>query len=130
LRGFQGAAGANINRGDGRGFQGAAGFNVLRGHMQGAQMTGGFNWARSVGGAQLAPVNASRDVRGAQAGVLNVATGKVAGAQLGVINYADEADAQVGVISISRKGGVYADVWTSDIAAINVALKFRAKYTY
>lgn len=130
LRGFQGAGGANVVLGDGRGYQGAGGFNVLRGHMQGVQMAGGFNWARSAGGAQLAPINASRDVRGAQLGVINVAAGKVAGAQVGVINYADEADAQVGVISVSRKGGVYADVWTSDLAAINLAVKFRAKYTY
>ena len=130
LRGVQGAAGFNMVRGDGYGVQAAAGVNSVRGHMRGIQAAAGVNWARSVAGMQLAPVNATTEVRGAQVGVINTSTGKVSGAQIGVINYADEADAQVGVISVSRKGGVFADVWTSDLAAINLAIKFRAKYTY
>lgn len=128
--GVQGAAGGNVVGGDGRGLQAGGGFNVLRGHVRGMQATAGFNWARSVSGLQAAQINAAREVHGAQLGSINVATGTVRGAQLGVINYADEADAQVGVINVSRKGGVFADVWTSDTAAVNVALKLRAKYTY
>jgi len=130
LGGVQGAAGFNMVRGDGYGVQAAGGVNTVRGHMRGIQAAGGVNWARSIAGAQIAPVNATSDVRGSQVGVINAATGKVSGAQFGVINYADEADAQVGVISVSRKGGIYADVWTSDLAAVNLAVKFRAKYTY
>lgn len=130
LRGVQGAAGVNSVGGDALGIQAAAGVNVVRGHMRGIQATGGVNWARSVAGAQLAPVNAAREIRGAQVGVIDVAAGKVRGAQIGVINYAEEADAQVGVLNVTRKGGIYADIWTSDIAALNLAVKFRAKYTY
>ncbi|MDC0722114.1 caspase family protein [Nannocystis bainbridge] len=130
MRGVQGAAGFNSVGGDGRGVQAAAGVNVLRGHMRGVQAAGGVNWARSVGGAQIAPVNVSKEVGGAQVGVIGVTTGKVRGAQVGVFNYADEADAQIGVLNITRKGGIYADIWTSDIAAFNLAVKFRAKYTY
>lgn len=128
--GVQGAAAANVVLGDSYGVQAAGAVNVLGGHARGVQAAGGVNWARSVAGLQVASINASRDIRGAQLGAINVAAGKVGGAQVGVINYADEADAQVGVISVSRKGGVYADVWTSDTAAVNVALKLRAKYTY
>ncbi|MCY1056365.1 caspase family protein [Nannocystis sp. SCPEA4] len=130
MRGVQGAAGVNVVGGDASGVQAAAGVNVIRGHMRGIQAAGGVNWARSIAGAQIAPISVTRDVRGAQVGVIGVAAGKVSGAQIGVINYADEADAQVGVINVTRKGGIYADVWTSDIAAINLAVKFRAKYTY
>jgi hypothetical protein len=130
LRGVQGAAGFNSIGGDASGVQAAAGVNVVRGHMRGIQAAAGVNWARSISGIQIAPVTATRDVSGAQIGVIDVAAGKVRGAQVGVINYADEADAQVGVLNITRKGGIYADIWTSDIAALNLAVKFRAKYTY
>ncbi|MFZ6184479.1 caspase family protein [Nannocystis pusilla] len=130
LRGVQGAAGFNSVGGDALGVQAAAGVNVVRGHMRGIQAVGGVNWARSVAGIQIAPVNVTKEIRGAQVGVIGVAAGKVRGAQIGVINYADEADAQVGVLNVTRKGGIYADIWTSDIAALNLAVKFRAKYTY
>ena len=130
LRGVQGAAGFNSVGGDAHGVQAAAGVNVVRGHIRGIQGAAGVNWARSVAGAQIAPVNVTREVHGAQVGVIDVAAGKVRGAQIGVINYADEADAQVGVINVTRKGGIFADIWTSDIAALNLAVKFRAKYTY
>ncbi len=128
--GLQSAAAVNVTRGDLRGLQAAAAVNVLTGHARGLQATAGVNWARSIGGAQVAPINAAREVVGAQIGMINVASGKVRGAQVGLINFADEVDASVGLIGISRKGGVFADVWTSDIAALNVAVKFRAKYTY
>ncbi|WAS93293.1 caspase family protein [Nannocystis punicea] len=128
--GVQAAAGVNVARGNLRGVQAAAGVNVVGGHMRGIQAAAGVNWARSISGIQIAPVTATRDVSGAQIGVIDVAAGKVRGAQVGVINYADEADAQVGVLNITRKGGIYADIWTSDVAALNLAVKFRAKYTY
>ena len=113
--GVQGAIAGNVTRGDVRGVQAAGGINVLGGHIRGVQAAGGVNWARSAQGLQVGAINTTRRIRGAQ---------------LGVINVAGEADAQVGVISVSRKGGVFADVWTSDTAAVNVALKLRAKYTY
>lgn len=127
--GVQGAAGVNVVRGELRGLQAAGMVNVLDGHVRGLQAAGLANRARSVAGAQLGTINAAKEVRGAQLGLFNVARGK-AGAQVGLINYGDEVGASVGLIGISRKHGVFADVWTSDTAAINVAVKFRAKYTY
>lgn len=130
MHGLQGAAGFNYVGGDAFGLQASAGANVLRGHMRGLQAVAGVNYARSVSGAQLGNINVADGIHGGQVGSINVASGSVRGAQIGVINYADEADAQVGVINVTRKGGVFADVWTSDVAAFNLAVKFRAKYTY
>jgi hypothetical protein len=127
--GTQGAAGVNVVAGNFAGVQAAGGVNVVVGKLGGLQASGGYNWAHTVAGAQLAPINTARRVRGAQLGVLNIG-GKLRGAQVGVLNIADEADAQVGVLSITRKGGVWADVWTSDTAALNLAIKFRARHTY
>jgi len=127
--GMQAAAGVNVVRNSLRGAQASAGFNFVGGAMHGMQATAGVNWAHTVRGAQLAPINTARRVRGAQLGVLNVG-GTIRGAQVGVLNIADEADAQIGLLGITRKGGVWADVWASDTAAINVAVKFRARYTY
>ena len=127
--GVQGAVAGNVVQGEVRGLQAGGGFNALSGHVRGLQAVGGVNWARSVDGGQIGAINTARKVRGGQAGIVNVTTGRV-GAQVGVINYADEATASVGLIGISRKHGVFADVWTSDTAAINLAIKFRAKYTY
>lgn len=129
LFGTQGAGAVNVVSGNLGGLQAAGGVNVVRGKLGGLQASGGVNWAHTVVGAQLASINAARRLRGAQLGVVNVA-GKVRGAQVGVLNIADEADAQVGVLSITRKGGVWADVWTSDTAALNVTVKFRARHTY
>lgn len=128
--GLQGAGAANVVRGELRGLQAAGGFNALSGHARGLQAAGVVNWARSVDGGQVGTINTAREVRGAQVGLFNVASGQVRGAQVGLINYADEANASVGLIGVSRKHGVFADVWTSDTAAINLAIKFRAKYTY
>lgn len=157
VHGVQGAGAVNVVGGDAGGLQAAGGVNVTVGVARGLQAAGGFNWARRVAGLQLAPVNAAGEVRGAQVGVvngsggatgtqvgvvngsgdetraqvglINVSRGSV-GAQVGLLNFAREARASVGLLSITRKGGVFADVWTSDVAALNVAVKFRAKYTY
>lgn len=128
--GVQGAVAVNVTSGDARGIQAAGGVNVLAGHMRGVQAAAGVNRARSVAGLQVATINVSRDVHGAQLGLVNVSSGAVRGAQLGLINVAREADAQVGLLGVTRNGGVFADVWTSDTAALNLAVKFRAKYTY
>ena len=130
FHGLQGAATANFLGGDLHGLQAALGLNVLGGHGRGLQATAGVNWARSVDGAQLGVLNLGKEFRGAQLGVFNVASGRVRGAQVGLINYADEADASVALLGMTRKGGVFVDVWTADTAALNLAFKFRAKYTY
>jgi hypothetical protein len=130
FHGVQAASGVNVNRGDGRGVQASAGVNVNRGELRGLQAAAGVNWAKRVQGAQLGGLNTAREVRGAQLGLLNVAADTVRGAQVGLLNIAEEADAQVGLLGFTRKGGVRADVWTGDVAAINVGVRFRARYTY
>jgi hypothetical protein len=129
VRGVQGAVGLNLVRGPVHGLQAAAGVNLAR-SVRGLQAAAGVNWAEAVAGVQLGSIDTAREVRGAQLGVVNVARGRVRGAQLGVINYADEADASVGLLGITRKGGVWLDLWTSDVAAFHLGVKFRAKYTY
>ncbi|MBA3550585.1 MAG: caspase family protein [Nannocystis sp.] len=144
VHGYQASAGVNVVRGGLRGVQAATGLNLVLGHGAGLQVSGVnvvggelrgmqagvINWGKRVHGVQLAPLNTAREIRGAQLGALNVAAKGVRGAQVGILNMAEEADAQVGLLSITRKGGVQADVWTSDVAAFNVAVKFRARYTY
>lgn len=130
VRGLQGAAGVNVVRGDAGGVQAAGGVNVVGGELRGLQAAGGVNWAAGVRGLQLASINAARRVHGAQLGLLGVAADRVRGVQVGLLNVAEEADAQVGLLSVTRKGGVAADVWTGDVAALNVAVRFRARHTY
>jgi hypothetical protein len=112
-----------------RGAQLAGVANVV-GRAAGTQATFGFNWAGSIRGAQLAVVNVGRrEVAGVQLGVVNVG-GNIRGAQLGLFNFARRSDASLGLLSVTREGGVHADVWTSDTAAFNVGVRFDAKYTY
>ena len=146
MEGVQISAGVNVVDGPGRGFQNSAGLNVAR-SFEGAQIVGGVNVAREhleglqlaaglnavggpVDGAQIGTVNTSKDLKGIQLGVINVAAGRVKGIQFGVINVADDADASVGVIGISRKHGVGLNVWTSDIAAVNLGARFHTRFTY
>ncbi len=77
---------ANFVRGVPRGLLLGAGLNAHRGTLEGA----------SIGTANLA----LGDVEGTQIGVANIAR-RVHGLQLGVVNVAEEADAAVGVLSLS-----------------------------
>ncbi len=131
VRGYQSTIGVNITRGSLRGFQSAGVANVVGGELTGFQAAGAANIARAPlrGMQAAAALNWAPRLRGAQLGAINTA-GRVRGVQLGIVNVARDADAQVGLISVSGKGGIWADVWTSDTAAINVAMKLRARYTY
>lgn len=146
VQGISMAFGADIVREHVRGVQWTGGAGVIRGRLSGAQLSTGFNWVtEDARGAQLSLVgnragrvyglqgtilaNSAGAVRGAQIGLVNVG-GTVRGAQIGLINYAREADASVGLFSATREGGVHPEVWTSDVAAINVAARFGAKHTY
>ena len=124
--------GANVAQGSVEGIQAATGVNVAKADVKGAQLAAGVNVAKKVQGGQFsgAGVNVAGEVKGAQVGLINVTRGRVRGAQFGLINWADEADASVALLPLTRKGGVAADVWTSDTAAINLGMRLRAKYTY
>lgn len=107
---------ANVAKGHFRGAQIGAVANVVTGDLHGVQLDSGVNVARSVVGAQF--------------GLVNIARGRVRGAQFGLINYADDADASIGLLGISRKGGVGGDFWTDDVAMLNAGLRLRTRYTY
>jgi hypothetical protein len=112
------------------GVQGSFGFSLARGSVEGWQFSEGFNHAGSLHGVQTGVINHARTVeKGAQLGFVSVA-GKVHGAQVGLVTYAEEADAAVGFLTITKKGNVHPEVFTSDVAAFNLGLRFPAKYTY
>jgi hypothetical protein len=116
----------------------------LAGQAEGAQISAGFNHAARMSGLQAASVNYARELdpgmqlgmvntvgklRGVQLGLINV--GKdVKGAQLGLFNFAGRADAAVGLISVTREGGVHPELSVSDTAALNLGLRLPAKHTY
>lgn len=143
-RGWQGAVTGNIAEGMVYGVQGSLLFNRSKSThrglqlsgvtnistmLRGAQLTGLLNLGQDVAGAQLSlGVNYTKRISGAQIGLINVAQ-KARGLQLGLINIAKESDVSIGIIPYT-KGGVHLDVFTSDLAAINLALRFEAKYNY
>lgn len=128
MQGAQASVGANIVE-QMQGAQMTVGANIAE-RLSGAQMSVGVNLAERVGGAQMSHVNIAGAVRGAQIGMVNVTTGRVHGLQLGLFNYADEADASLGLIGATRKGGVRPMVWTSDVGLLHAGLRFDARYTY
>lgn len=133
FKGLQGAIGANVVRGDAKAFQAAVGANVVQGENSGGMQVGvGANWAsKGYRGVQLSSIfNYSSQLKGMQLGLINISPGRVEGGQIGIINYAEESDVSIGLIPVTKKGGVWMDAWTSDVAAINLAVRLRAKYTY
>lgn len=122
--------GASIVDREMHGVQGSFGASIVRGKLEGWQFSQGFNHAGSVHGAQTGIINHAKTVeKGAQLGILSMA-GKVRGAQIGLVTYAEEADAAIGLLTITKKGNVHPEVYTSDVAAFNLGLRLPAKYTY
>ena len=145
VRGIQGSLGASISYGPSRGIQTALGAAVTRadvhglqaalvshsgGTMSGLQFGYGFNYAERLRGVQLGLVNVAGDSKGAQVGLVDITKGEVKGIQVGLVTYADEADAALALIPITRKGGVWVDLWTSDVHLLHAALRFRTRRTY
>ncbi|MEM6995141.1 MAG: hypothetical protein AAF721_31805, partial [Myxococcota bacterium] len=145
VRGAQWTVGASISRGNVVGSQMSAGINWASGDVRGAQMATGFNGTPSLHGVQMSSgVNWAREGRGAQVGIINTGGGALHGAQVGLVNiggdvrglqlglfnYARSANASIGLLSVTKEGGVHPEVWTSDTAAFNVGIRFPARYTY
>jgi hypothetical protein len=130
MRGIQAAMGAAMSQHDTTGIQAAVGASWTKGHMRGLQTAVAFTSAGQLTGAQLGVVNVAETIRGAQFGIVNISPGKVTGLQVGLVNYADEADASIGLIPVTKKGGVWVDMWTSDVHLIHAGIKLRAKRTY
>jgi hypothetical protein len=141
LRGVQWSVGANIARGGLHGLQASAGVNIAstrraldpRLQLHGGQLSPGLNLAHGdLRGAQLGVMSnvVTGALNGVQIGLVNVARGRVHGAQIGLVNYADDGDVSIGLVPISKKGGVAGVVWTDDIATINAGLRLNARRTY
>jgi hypothetical protein len=134
-----------------RGVQMAMGANLARGQMRGLQLSVGYNQARQLRGAQAGFINVSSGSlrpegvkesehdpargaehysRGLQIGALNLSSGSFDGLQLGLINVADDASSQFGLISYDRRGGVHPHVSTNELALVQVDLRFSARKTY
>jgi hypothetical protein len=82
-----------------------SGFANISGRGTGSQFAGFLNKAGAVKGVQVSGfANIATGIEGAQiSGFLNVAK-KVKGLQLSVINIADTADNQIGILNISKNG--------------------------
>ncbi len=143
-RGIQAAVGAVWTRGRASGIQAAVGLALAHGDMRGMQSAavnlglarvsgvqiGAVQWAEHLAGIQLGGVNVAGSASGVQAGLISVAKGEVEGLQIGLVTYADQADAAIALLPITKQGGVHVDVWTSDVHLVNLALRFRARKTY
>jgi hypothetical protein len=127
--GIQASLGASISRGPLNGIQSAM-VSLGRARVAGLQVGFGFAYAKHLRGFQLGAVNLAGDVAGVQAGLVSITQGEAKGLQLGLVTYAEEADAALGLIPYTKKGGVWFDVWTSDVQLIHAALKSRARRTY
>ncbi len=119
--GAQFAMGLNVAAGRSWGLQAAAGLNIAQ-ELTGVQFASGLNIASTLRGAQLSLLNVGGDVSGAQVGLLNVGR-RVKGLQLGLINVASEADSSIGLLSFVGNGQQHVQVWGSELAMTNVALK-------
>ena len=151
LDGVMMTVGGNMTHLGARGVQMSVGANIARGQMHGVQLSTGFNRAQQLRGFQGALVNSAHGAlrpehipeskfdpadgaeyysRGMQAGAVNLASGSFDGLQLGLINIADDAAAQLGLFSYDRRGGVHPHISTSELALVQVDLRFSARKTY
>jgi Caspase domain len=87
-------------------------------------------YADDLRGVALGAVTITGDVTGLSVAALNVARRRVRGVQLGVINFADEADVSLGVLGLTRKGGVHVSLASSDVALAQLSLRLDATYNY
>lgn len=103
-RGAQVAGALNWTGGALLGAQVAGALNFVGGDASGVQVAGAVNVASAMSGVQIAgAVNVATDARGAQVAALNVSR-QVSGAQLGVVNVAEDADVSVGAFSWVKNG--------------------------
>lgn len=129
LSGLQAGLGIDYARGDLRGAQLSGLVSITGGRLTGLQ-TGVVNYAQRLRGVQLGGINISDQSAGVQLGALNITRGRMQGLQIGLINIADDLDAAIGFLTISKRGGAWLDVWTGDHATVNLSLRLRARYTY
>lgn len=129
LDGIAVGVGATLVREETNGFQAAVGANVAH-RLRGMQAAAFYNQATYANGAQAGLVNRANLVEGgAQFGLVN--TGRhVRGVQFGLVNYAESADASIGLVAVTKEGGIHPEFFTSDLAAFNIGVRLPARYTY
>ncbi|RMG32042.1 MAG: hypothetical protein D6730_00410 [Bacteroidetes bacterium] len=104
-----------------------AGFgNLSTRRVEGGQLSLGFNAAKSLKGFQLSPAAnvTTRELRGVQAGLVNVA-GEVRGFQLGLVNIADTVQwgAPLGLLNFVRNGYNRFELGASESFYVQAGLK-------
>lgn len=144
LRGAAGAVGLNLVLGDAHGVLVSIGANAVGGELDGAsvgivnvsvgkvrgmQLGLGNLGTRGVEGAQVGLVNIAQSAEGAQIGLFNFG-GKVRGTQIGLINVAEDADAAVGLLSISWLRRVRPYVWASNLKPLQAGILFEGKRVF
>lgn len=132
MRGLQVASAVNLARADVHGFQLALLANRARGDLEGFQLSAVNTTGGNVDGGQFGVFNgAAGDVRGLQLGFVNVAR-NVRGMQLGLVNVADDVEEglPIGIVSVTKSGGVHPVLWTSSASYVNVGIKFATRYTF
>jgi len=112
----------------GVGIAGAAA--VIRGPSDGILISGGASWSAQHRGVQISGgVNVARDLAGVALAPINVHR-RVRGVQLGIINVAEDVDAAIGVISVSKNGRVQPLLWTSLDGSVHLAIKSVAGWAF
>jgi len=99
-----------------------AGVLTVAGPVRGAQL-GVLNVAAGpVYGAQLGVLNVAAETHGAQLGIANVVGGRANGVQIGLFNYAEEADVQIGLVSIQARGrtNLRAEIDTTGLVGVSL----------
>jgi hypothetical protein len=133
LTGAQAAGGVAVATGEVVGMQWAGGVAVATGPFTGIQASGGvsvatddFTGFQTAGGVNVV----AGDMTGFQLAPLNITTGRVEGVQFGVVNYAEDADAPIGILSIVKNGQHHLDIWGSDAVPVAMAARIGGRYVY
>lgn len=118
---------------DVRGAQFSSVFNTAGDSVYGVQAATVFNLADDdVTGAQLSCVlNYAANIKGLQAGLLNIASKEARGLQLGLINISHDLDgAAIGLVNIVINGITRFDVWEEETGFTKIAAKHGGKHFY
>jgi hypothetical protein len=131
--GLQGAGIATVSGGPSTGFRAAGIANVTTGHMTGFQGAGISNYSHSLKGVQVSGIAnvAPGEVSGFQGGLINVG-GSVKGAQVGLVNIATKKmkGAQIGLVNYAGDGVLAPALWASDTSLLNLGLKMGSRHVY
>ena len=132
IEGVQLSGFANITESSFRGLQFSPFTNIAMGVKKGAQISGLANIAsETMRGLQLGTYNYADTLTGLQIGLLNIALQQPKGLQIGIINYSrDTLTNKIGLVNIGPQTKIDVLAYWSNVATINMALRFRNRNTY